>query len=106
MNLYGREWSRRELEARLGRIEQIGGLRRVQSTEGKESGVEEIQIRTGAGLSYSVFPSRGLDIGLAEFEGVPLIWLSPNGEVHPAFFDGRGSGWLRTAAGGDRKSVV
>jgi hypothetical protein len=100
MNLYGREWSRRELEARLGRIEQIGGLRRVQSTEGKESGVEEIQIRTGAGLSYSVFPSRGLDIGLAEFEGVPLIWLSPNGEVHPAFFDGRGSGWLRTAAGG------
>jgi len=100
MNLYGREWSRRELEARLGCIEQIGGLRRVQSTEGRESGVEEIQIRTGAGLSYSILPSRGLDIGLAEFGGVPLSWLSPNGEVHPAFFDDQGSGWLRTAAGG------
>jgi hypothetical protein len=100
MNLYGREWTRRELEARLGRIEQIGGLRRVQLAEGSESGVEEIQVRTGAGLSYSILPSRGLDIGLAEFGGVPICWLSQNGEVHPAFFDGRGSGWLRTAAGG------
>ena len=100
MNLYGKEWSRRELEARLGRIEQIGGLRRVQSTEGRESGVEEIQVRTGAGLSYAVLPSRGLDIGLAEYSGVPLCWLSPNGLVHPAYFDDRGAGWLRTAAGG------
>ncbi len=100
MNLYGREWSRRELEARLGRIEQIGGLHRVQSTEGRESGVEEIQVRTGAGLAYSVLPSRGMDIGLAEFKGTPISWISPNGEANPAFFDGHGSGWLRTAAGG------
>ncbi len=100
MNLYGRQWSRRELEARIGRIEQIGGVRRVILTEGKEAGVEEIQVRTGAGLAYNILPSRGLDIGLAEFSGVPLCWLSPNGEVHPAFFDDREFGWLRTAAGG------
>jgi hypothetical protein len=100
MNLYGREWSRRELEARLGRIEQIGGLHRVQSTEGKESGVEEIQVRTGAGLAYSVLPSRGMDIGLAEFKGTPISWISPNGDANPAFFDSHGSGWLRTATGG------
>jgi hypothetical protein len=100
MNLYGRQWTRRELEARLGRIEQVGGLHRVQLTEGKESGVEEIQVRTGAGLAYSVLPSRGLDIGLAEFKGAPLTWLSPNGVAHPAFFDDRGSAWLHTAAGG------
>jgi hypothetical protein len=100
MNLYGRKWSRRELETRLGRIEQIGGLRCVQSTEGKASGVEEIQVRTGAGLAYSVLPSRGLDIGLAEFAGMPLCWLSPNGEAHPAYFDDRDLGWLRTAVGG------
>jgi len=100
MKLYGKEWTRRELEAHVGRIEQIGGLRRVQSTEGPETGVEQIQLRTGAGLSYSILPSRGLDIGLAEFGGIPLCWLSPNGEVHPAFYDDRGLAWLRTAAGG------
>lgn len=100
MNLYGKEWTRRDLEARVGRIEQIGGIRRVQRTEGPESGVEEIQVRTGAGLSYSILPSRGLDIGLAEFGGIPLCWLSPNGEVHPAFYDDHGLAWLRTAVGG------
>ena len=26
MNLYGKDWSRRELETYVGRIEQIGGL--------------------------------------------------------------------------------
>ena len=100
MKLYGQEWTRRALEARIGRIEQIGGLRRVQCTEGPESGTEQILVRTGAGLSYSILPSRGLDIGLAEFGGVPLCWLSPNGVVHPAFYDDRGLAWLRTATGG------
>jgi hypothetical protein len=100
VELYGKEWTRRDLEARLGRIEQIGGLQRTQFTEGRETGVEQILVRTGAGLSYSILPSRGMDIGLAEFAGVPLSWLSPNGEVHPAYFDEKGMGWLRSAAGG------
>jgi hypothetical protein len=100
MRLYDRDWNRRELEARTGRIEQIGGLRRVILDDGNETGVEEIQVRTGAGLAYSLLPSRGLDIGLTEFGGVPLSWQSPNGAVHPAYFDDRAAGWLRTAAGG------
>jgi len=100
MKLYGKQWSRRELEARFGRIEQIGGLRRVTLNEGPEAGVEQIQVRTGSGLSYNVLPTRGMDSGLAEFGGAPLSWLSPVGEVHPAYFDDRGLGWLRTAAGG------
>ena len=100
MKLYGKEWTRRDLEARVGRIEQIGGIRRVQGTEGREAGVDEIQVRTGAGLSYSILPSRGLDIGLAEFGGIPLCWISPNGEVHPAFYNDHGLAWLRTAVGG------
>ena len=100
MKLYGKEWTRRDLEARLGRIDQIGGLHRLQNVEGPEAGVEQIEVRTGAGLSYSILPTRGLDIGLAEFRGAPFSWLSPNGAVHPAFFDSRGPGWLRTAVGG------
>lgn len=100
MRLYGRSWTRRELEARVGRIEQVGGLRRFALTEGTEAGVENIQVRTGAGLCYNVSPSRGMDISLAEFAGAPLSWQSPNGDVHPAYYDGHGAEWLRTAAGG------
>ncbi len=100
MKLYGRNWTRRELESRLGRMEQAAGLRRSTLSEGPEAGVEQIQVRTGAGLAYTVLPSRGLDIGLAEFNGIPLCWLSPNGEAHPAYYDDQALGWLRTAAGG------
>jgi hypothetical protein len=100
MQLYQQAWSRRELEARVGRMEQIGGLRRMRLTEGKEAGVEQIQVRTGTGLTYYISPERGLDISLAEFGGTPISWQSPNGDVHPAYFDDRGFAWLRTAAGG------
>lgn len=100
MQLYQRNWTRRELEARVGRIEQIGGIRRLHLAEGPEKGVEQIQVRTGAGLAYTISPDRGLDISLAEFAGVPLSWQSPNGDIHPAYFDDQGLAWLRTAAGG------
>jgi len=100
MNLYGKTWSRREIEARTGRLEQIGGVRRMMLIEGPEAGVEQVQVRTGGGLAYYVSPQRGLDISLAEFQGVPLSWQSPNGDVHPAYFDSHGTGFLRSAAGG------
>ncbi|MDZ7264464.1 MAG: aldose 1-epimerase family protein [candidate division KSB1 bacterium] len=100
MTLYGKKWTRRELEERLGRIEQVAGVRKFQLVEGREAGVELIQVRTGAGLSYYISPARGLDISLAEFGGVPLSWQSANGDLHPAYFDAQGLQWLRTAVGG------
>lgn len=100
MQLYQRAWTRRELEARVGRIEQIGGVRRLRLAEGPENGVEQIQVRTGSGLAYTISPERGLDISLVEFGSVPISWQAPNGDVHPAYFDDRGLNWLRTAAGG------
>jgi hypothetical protein len=100
MDLYGRSWTRRELEARVGRLEQIGGLRRFALQEGLEAGAEHVQVRTGAGLAYHVSLSRALDISLAEFGGVPLTWQAAAGDAHPAYYDAREAEWLRTAAGG------
>lgn len=100
MDLYGRRWSRQELEARVGKLEQVAGIRRMKLTEGREAGVEQIQVRTGAGLAYYVSPMRGMDISLAEFGGVPISWQSPNGDVHPSYYDANGAEWGRTAVGG------
>ncbi len=100
MQLYNQTWTRRELEARVGRFDAIGGIKRMQATEGPEQGVEMIQVRTGAGLIYNVNSSRALDISLAEFCGVPLTWQSVNGDRNPAFLEKEGTDWLRTAAGG------
>ncbi|HEX9973714.1 MAG TPA: aldose 1-epimerase family protein [bacterium] len=100
MQLYGRKWSQREIEARIGRLEQIGGIRHFKLTEGSEADVDLIQVRTGAGLAYYVSPMRGLDISLAEFGGTPISWQSPNGDMHPAYYNPDGIEWLRTAVGG------
>lgn len=100
MLLYGRSWTRDQLESRVGRLEQLGGIRRVRLAEGPEAGTEQIWVRTGAGLAYAVTPSRGMDISLATVGDTPLSWQSPNGDAHPAYYDPAGKGWLRTAAGG------
>jgi len=100
VKLYGKNWNRRELEVRVGRLEQIGGIRRFKLTEGTEAGVELIQVRTGAGLTYNVSPLRCLDISLTEFDGVPISWQSPNGDAHPGYYNAAGFEWLRTAVGG------
>lgn len=100
MMLYGRTWTRRELEARVARIENQAGVRKICLAEGPEAGVELFWVRTGAGLAYYVNPSRALDIGLTEYCGVPLSWQSVTGEVHPLHYDPRAFEWLRTASGG------
>lgn len=100
MRLYGKDWTRRELEARVGRLGQIGGIRRMLLTEGKEAGMDIIEVRTGAGLSFEISPSKGMDISLAQLGGTPLSWQSPNGDVHPMYYESGGMDWLRTASGG------
>jgi len=100
MKLYGRDLSRRDVESLAGRLEQIGGLRRMRLSGGPEDGVDVVEVRAGTGLRYHVLASRCLDISLCEYAGTPLSWQSPAGDVHPAYYDDRGAGWLRTAAGG------
>jgi hypothetical protein len=100
MKLFGKPWTRREIEKHLGRIEQIGGLQHCHLNGGKSEGVEQVRVRTGAGLSFEINVTRGMDIGLTEFCGTPLTWLSPNGIVHPAYWQGGSKDWLATAVGG------
>jgi len=100
MNIHGRDYSRRDLLARVGRLEQLGGVRRVRACEGPEDGTEIIEVRTGAGLEFDVHPHRGMDIGRCDLFGNALAWLSSAGAPHPAFLEEEGMGWLRTAAGG------
>lgn len=100
MQLYGVHRTRREVEARVGRLGQVGGVRRLRLTEGKEAGMDIIEVRTGAGLSFEISPSKGMDISLAQMWGVPLSWQSPNGDVHPMHYEAEGTNWLRSASGG------
>jgi hypothetical protein len=84
MKLFGTEWTRRELLARGGRLEQFGrAAPAYELQDGAERDVEIIEVRTGSGFRFGVCPSRGLDIAWAEHKGRPLSWNSSTGIAHP-----------------------
>lgn len=100
LRLYGKEFSRSELLRYIGDISQIAGVRRYELREGNEKGVEAVDFRTGCGFSFTVLPGRGMDISFAEYNGIPLCWRSPTGEVEASFYEPEGLGWLRSFYGG------
>ena len=100
VELFGRTWSRAALLERVGDISQIGGARLVTFADGPEMGVLAAELRTGTGLAFTVLPGRGMDIGFAEYRGMPLCWRSSTGEIAAARYEPQGEGWLRGFSGG------
>ena len=100
MRIGDRNYGRRELERYIGSIAQLGGTRHYQLTEGNAKGTAAIDFNTGSGLCFTVLPDRGLDIPAAVYQGVNLVYHTPNGEANPAFYNPQGSAWLRTFFGG------
>lgn len=98
--LYNTSFTKRELLKRAGTVNQFGGIKRYELSEGREKGVEAVEVRTGSGFMFRVLPGRGMDISHAEFNGAPLAWLSPTGEAAPEHFEPEGLGWLRSFFGG------
>jgi hypothetical protein len=99
-NLFNRNWTRSELLNYVGDLSQIAGIRQAEWADGTERGLRVADVRTGAGLAFSVLLDRGMDIGPASYKGLPLAWVSPTGWAHPMYFDPQGLGWLRTFGAG------
>ncbi len=98
--LYGREWTKEELLKYVGDISQLCGTKVYELQEGAARGVIGVDVWTGGGLTFSVLASRGMDIGSTRYRGVALAWRSPTTEIHPAFYEPEGYGWLRGFHGG------
>ena len=98
--LFGRRWSKAELLERVGDVSQLGGARPIVYAEGPEAGVQAVEVRTGGGLSFTVLPGRGMDLGFAEYNGAPLCWRSSTGEIHSSYYEPTGERWLRGFYGG------
>lgn len=99
-HLFKRDWQPSDLLAHVGDISQLGGVRLVMLDDGSERGVRAAELRSGEGFNFTVLLDRGLDIGHAEYRGIPLAWISPTGAVAPQFYEPQGAGWLRTFHGG------
>lgn len=99
-NLYGQTFTRQELSRRIGQIDQLAGVRLSELSDGIGRGVRTAHLRTGSGLSATILIDRGLDIYDAEFNGMPLAWVSSTGPAHPAYYEPPDAGWLRGFHGG------
>lgn len=88
------------LSRRAGTMWQLGGLQHFQFAEGRCRGVQAVEVRTFAGLQFTILLDRGMDIYLAQYKGTPLCWLSPTGVVDPTYFEPHGLGFLRSCQGG------
>jgi len=100
MELFGRSFTRRELEAYSSDLRQFADIRLVTLDDGQERGVRAAEVRTGSGLDFTVLLDRGMDIGAAVYKGIPLAWQSGTGAAHPSRYEPGGLGWLRTFHGG------
>lgn len=98
--LFGQRLSRQEILAHVGDLQQVAGIRMMELRDGLENGVRIADVRTGSGLRFQVSLDRGMDISMAEYQGMPLAFRSPNGDVHPHRYEPEGYGWLRGFAGG------
>jgi hypothetical protein len=98
--LFNREWSKSELLSRVGHMDQLAGIRLLEAVDGKARGCRVLDVWTGTGLRFQVNAERALDISSCDFKGQSLAWRSPTGEVHPAYFEPQGLGWLRSFTGG------
>lgn len=98
--LYGREWTRAELIQYVGHMDQIAGIRAQESVDGTAKDSRAFQVYTGSGLSFRVLADRALDISACQYRGKAVAWASAVGEVHPAYYETEGLGWLRSFPGG------
>jgi hypothetical protein len=96
MKLFEKNFSRTDIEKYTGNIYQIAGTRHYELTEGRRKGTRAIDINTGSGFSFTVLPDRALDISLASYKGINLVYLAPNGEVNPAYYNPHGNEWLHS----------
>jgi hypothetical protein len=100
VRLWETSFTRQELNARVGRLEQLGGVELVDAADGPGRGVRLLQFATGGGFDFEVLVDRGFDVGRASYRGIPLAWWSPVGLIAPALTEWRGMGWFRGFAGG------
>ena len=98
--LFGSNYTKDQLLARVGRLEQVAGVRLVTLGDGLGRDVRLIEFRTGTGFSFDVVVDRCFDVGRCELGGRPLNWQSNAGIVAPWYYEPQGMGWFRAWGGG------
>lgn len=84
----------------IGDLSQVAGIKHYELRSGRAKGTEAFDVRTGAGLTFTVVKDRALDIAWASYKDTAISFITPNGMVAPTFFEPQGNGFLRSFYGG------
>src|SRR3954462_7897705 len=104
--LFGQEFTRQDLQRRVGHVSQVGGVQLLASEDGPSRGVRYLEFRSGTGFNFKVAIERGMDVGYCEYRGASLAWIPPTVLPGPWYFEQQNDfGWLRTALGGFNNSA-
>jgi len=98
--LWGTAYPRAELLRRVGRLDQVAGVRLVTLGDGLGRGVRLLEFRSGSGFAFDVVVDRSFDIGRCELGGTPLAWIANPGTVAPWYYENDAWGWFRAWGGG------
>ena len=83
-----------------GNPRQLFSVRESRLLGGKMDGVRVADIHNGGNLEVCVAVDRCMDIPEIRYRGRVLNYITPNGIVHPSYYNCFGEGWSEAFAGG------
>jgi hypothetical protein len=98
--VFGKEMKKIDILKRVGDIDQLAHINRIELKEGDANGVRALDVRNGGGLRFISLLDRGLDISTAEFNGIPLAVRFHPGEMRPNFHEDLPFAFLKSWGGG------
>ena len=84
----------------VGNPFQIRGAEKYILQDGKGDGMHFLNIRNGLGLEVWISLDRAGDVSRATYKGDNMNYFSPCGYVSPKYYDGVGTGFLKSFTGG------
>ncbi|MGG0717984.1 aldose 1-epimerase family protein [Robertmurraya massiliosenegalensis] len=89
------DFSKREILKYIGDFSQLFGTKEYTLSGGKSHGVQAIDVKSGSGLEFTVFPDRGMDIAWLTYKGSNLSYISKTGIVAPEYYNESGTHFFR-----------
>ncbi len=84
----------------IGHSAQLSGVQEYRLTGGRGDGMRMLSVRNGKGLDFEISLDRCADISRLSAGGVNMGYFAPSGYVHPAYYDGKGAGFLKSFTAG------
>ena len=84
----------------IGHDSQLYGIEEHRLAGGKGDGMRLLMVNNGKGLELTVSLDRACDISRLKYRGINMSYFSPCGYVDPAYYESKGTDWLKSFTAG------